>query len=167
VAEALAELAPETSPMIKWPNDILIGDKKVCGILCEMQAETDCVRHIIPGIGVNVNLTRAELPEELECRATSLRIETGRSFSRAAVLAAILNRFEPLYDRWCADGFEPLLGAIGARDAMRGRTVTVEQGGRRISGIADGILSDGALRLVTGQGAVPVYSGEAHIGDGF
>jgi BirA family biotin operon repressor/biotin-[acetyl-CoA-carboxylase] ligase len=164
VAEALAELAPETNPLIKWPNDILIGSKKVCGILCEMQAETDCVRHIIPGIGVNINLPLEKLPEELCGRATSLRIETGRSFSRAAVLAAILNRFEPLYDRWCAEGFEPLLGAISARDALRGRMITVDQGGRRISGVAGGILPDGALRLVTEQGAVPVYSGEAHIG---
>ena len=164
VAEALAELAPETNPTIKWPNDILIGNRKVCGILCEMQAETDCVCHIIPGIGVNVNLTRADLPEELSRRATSLRIETGRSFSRAAVLAAILNRFEPLYDRWCAEGFEPMLGAIGVRDALRGRTITLEQGGRRFSGVADGILADGALRLVTEQGVVPVYSGEVHIG---
>ncbi len=166
VAEALADLAPETVPLIKWPNDILIGEKKVCGILCEMQAETDCVCHIIPGIGVNVNLTVADLPEELRGRATSLRIETGRSFSRAVVLAAILNRFEPLYERWCAEGFEPLLGAIGTRDALRGRTITLEQGGRRVVGVADGILSDGALRLATEQGAVPVYSGEAHIGNG-
>jgi BirA family biotin operon repressor/biotin-[acetyl-CoA-carboxylase] ligase len=164
VAEALAEIAPDTVPLIKWPNDILVGGKKVCGILCEMQAETDCVRHIIPGIGVNLNLLREKLPEELCGRATSLRIETGRSFSRAAVLAAILNRFEPLYDRWCAEGFEPLLGAIRARDALRGQAITVDQGGRRISGVADGILPDGALRLVTEQGAVPVYSGEAHIG---
>jgi BirA family biotin operon repressor/biotin-[acetyl-CoA-carboxylase] ligase len=164
VAEALAELAPETRPQVKWPNDILINDKKVCGILCEMQAETDCVRHLIPGIGVNLNLTREALPEELRGRATSLLIETGRPFSRAVVMASILNRFEPLYDRWCAEGFEPLLGAIGARDALRGRSVAVDQGGRQVSGVADGILPDGALRLLTDHGAVPVYSGEAHIG---
>ena len=164
VAEGLAELAPETQPMIKWPNDILLGGKKMCGILCEMQAETDCVRHIIPGIGVNVNLTREELPAELRTRATSLRIETGRRFSRAAVLAAILNRFEPLYVRWCEEGFEPLLDAVGARDALRGRAVTLEQGGRRIKGRGDGILPDGALRLQTPDGFVSIYSGEAHIG---
>ena len=164
VAEALAELAPGTAPQIKWPNDILMGGKKVCGILCEMQAETDCVSHIIPGIGVNVNLAREELPEELRERATSLRIEAGRRFSRAAVLAAILNRFEPLYLRWCAEGFEPLLAAVAARDALLGRTITLEQGGQRVTGTAEGILSDGALRLRSAQGAMPVYSGEAHIG---
>ena len=164
VAEALAELAPETRPLIKWPNDILIGGRKVCGILCEMQAEADCVRHIIPGIGVNLNLAREEMPEELRSRATSLRIETGRRFSRAAALAVILNRLEPLYRRWCAEGFEPLLEAVEARDALRGKTITLEQGGRRVEGRADGLLPDGALRLLTEQGVVPVYSGEAHIG---
>ncbi len=164
VAEALRERVPGLALQIKWPNDILIAGKKVCGILCEMQAETDCVRHIILGVGVNVNLTRDLLPEELLGRATSLRIETGQTFSRAAVLAAILNRFEPLYDRWRAEGLAPLMEAIGAFDALRGRRVTLNQGGRQITGRADGILADGALRLATAQGDVSVYSGEAHIG---
>ncbi len=164
VAEALAALVPDVNPRIKWPNDILISDKKICGILCEMQAETDCVSHIIPGIGINVNLTRVMLPENLRDRATSLRIETGRIFSRAVVLAAILNRFEPLYERWCRSGFESLLPAVASRDALAGRTVSLEQGGRQVTGKAEGIQPDGALRLVTAQGLVPVYSGEAHIG---
>lgn len=165
VAEALAALAPETRPLIKWPNDILVSNKKVCGILCEMQVETDCcVRHVVAGIGVNLNLAQAELPKELSSRATSLRIEAGRRFSRAAVLAAILNRFEPLYDEWCAQGFEALLAKIEKRDALRGKTITLEQGGHRIEGRADGLFPDGALRLVTEQGSVPIYSGEAHIG---
>lgn len=165
VAEALAELAPDIRPRIKWPNDILIGGKKVCGILCEMQAETDCVRHIIPGIGVNVNLTRDMLPEGLCDRATSLRIETGRVYSRAAVLAAILNRFEPLYDRWRAEGFAPLIPAVASMDALYGKTITLDQGGRTVTGRADGVQPDGALRLVTPEGVVSVYSGEAHIGN--
>jgi len=164
VAEALKDLAPGLALQIKWPNDILIGGKKVCGILCEMQAETDCVRHIILGVGVNVNLTRDLLPAELMERATSLRIEAEQVFSRAVVLAAILNRFEPLYEHWCAEGLEPLLGTIGAYDALCGRTITLDQGGRLVTGKADGILADGALRLATEQGDVLVYSGEAHIG---
>ena len=164
VAEALAELAPEVRPLIKWPNDILAQGRKLCGILCEMQAETDCVRHIIAGVGVNVNLTREQFPEELRDRATSLRIEAGRTFSRAAVLAAILNRFEPLYDRWRAEGLAPLVPAVSARDALRGRTVALDQGGRRMEGRAEGIQPDGALLLRTADGLVPVYSGEAHIG---
>jgi len=133
-------------------------------VLCEMQAEADRVRYIIPGVGVNVNLTCAMLPAELRDRATSLRMEAGHAFSRAAVLAAILNAFEPLYDRWRTDGLEPLLPRLAQRDALCGREIQLEQGGRLLAGRADGILPDGALRLVTAQGAVPVYSGEAHIG---
>lgn len=164
VAEALNVLHPGLELQIKWPNDILIAGKKICGILCEMQAETDCVRHIILGIGVNVNVARDQLPDELRGRATSLRIETGQTFSRAAVLAAILNRFEPLYDRWREEGLAPLLEAIGTYDMLRGRKITLDQGGRRVTGMADGISADGALRLVTEHGEVPIYSGEAHIG---
>ena len=163
VAEALGELAPEAQPQIKWPNDILARGRKLCGILCEMQAETACVRHIVAGVGVNVNLSVGEFPEELRDRATSLRIEAGRTFSRAAVLAAVLNRFEPLYDRWRAEGLAPLLPAVNARDALRGRAIALDQGGRRTEGFADGIQADGALRLQTDSGLVPIYSGEVHI----
>ena len=164
VADALAGFIPGLAVRIKWPNDILIGGKKLCGILCEMQAETDCVRHIVLGVGMNVNLTGDHLTGELRGRATSLRIEAGRTFSRVAVLAAVLNQFEPLYDRWRTEGLGPLLEAIGTYDALRGRDITLDQGGSQITGRADGIQADGALRLMTGQGAVSVYSGEAHIG---
>jgi BirA family biotin operon repressor/biotin-[acetyl-CoA-carboxylase] ligase len=163
VAEALSGLAPAVRPLVKWPNDILAQGRKLCGILCEMQAETDRVRHIIAGVGVNVNLTRPQLPEELRDRATSLRIEAGKTFSRAAVLAAVLNRFEPLYDRWREEGLGPLVPALSGRDALRGRTIAVEQGARRIAGRAEGIQPDGALLLRTAEGLVPIYSGEAHI----
>lgn len=163
VAKALEGLAAGLKPQIKWPNDILCGGKKICGILCEMQAETDRVRHIIPGIGVNVNLTRGLLPEELRNRATSLRIETGRGFSRAAVLAAILNSFEPLYDCWRAEGLGPLLPEIRLRDALFGRVITLNQGVGDVTGKADGIQPDGALRLATAQGVISIYSGEAHL----
>ncbi len=165
VAEALSGLAPGMRPLVKWPNDILVRDRKLCGVLCEMQAETDCVRHIIAGVGVNVNLAREQLPDELRDRATSLRLEAGQVFSRAAVLAAILNRFEPLYETWCAQGLAPLVPALNACDALRGRRITLEQGGRRLEGLADGVQPDGALRLQTAEGLVAIYSGEAHIGN--
>jgi len=114
---------------------------------------------------VNVNLERASLPEEIRSRATSLRMACGRSFSRAAVLAAILNHFEPLYDQWLRKGLEPLITRLDARDALRGRMITLESGGgQTLRGRADGIQADGALRLVTERGPVTLYSGETHIG---
>jgi len=163
VAEALRGLAPAVAARVKWPNDILVRGRKLSGVLCEMQLETDRVRHIVAGVGVNVNLARNELPEELRERATSLKIESGETFSRAAALAAVLNRFEPLYDRWRAEGLAPLVPVLDEWDALRGRHITLDQGGRRIEGRAEGIAPDGALRLRTADGLVPIYSGEAHI----
>src|ERR1017187_545749 len=78
------------SPEIKWPNDILIGGKKVAGILTELSAEVDRVKHLILGIGVDVNLDAGELPAELRKTTTSLKIELGQPVSRSALAVAIL-----------------------------------------------------------------------------
>ena len=166
VAEVLSVLAPELTPLVKWPNDILIDGRKACGILCEMHAETDRVGHIIAGVGLNVNMTTAMLPAELRGRATSLQILTGRVFSRVQILAAILNRFEPYYKQWRVEGFVPFLVLLAQRDALFGKRITLKQGGREISVEAKGVQADGALLLATAQGLEKIYSGETHIGLG-
>ncbi|MBP5509283.1 MAG: biotin--[acetyl-CoA-carboxylase] ligase [Kiritimatiellae bacterium] len=163
VAEAIESVCPELAPRIKWPNDILIARRKICGILCEMQAESARVLSIITGIGINVNLRTESLPDELRPRATSLCMETGRCFDRADVLATILNRFEPLYTRWQSEGLAPLLPGIRERDLLCGTTVGIDRLGDIVTGIAAGIQEDGALRLQTADGIIPVYSGEAHL----
>ena len=163
VAEALSGLAPEIQPEVKWPNDILLKGRKLCGILCEMHVETDRVGAIIAGVGVNVNLTEEMLPDELRKRATSLRIATGSVFARAQVLSAIINCFEPYYDQWRLEGFAPFVQLLAERDALYGKQVTLEQGGRRLTGKMQGVQADGALLLATAQGLECVYSGEAHI----
>ncbi len=162
VAAAVRRLAPELDPRVKWPNDILIDGRKVCGILCEMQAQIDCgVRYIIAGAGVNVNIDRELFPAELRQRATSLKAESGRSFSRAGLLAGVLNEFETYYEIWQREGFQPLTAMMDSYDALKGRVIAVQQGGRMITGEAVGVQSDGALQLATADGIVPVYSGEA------
>ena len=75
VRAAVAEIAPQLKPDLKWPNDVLLGGRKFCGILIEMNAEATQVRHLVVGIGINVN--QAKFPAELREIATSLRIETG------------------------------------------------------------------------------------------
>lgn len=162
VAEAIKKLAPELEPRVKWPNDILINNRKVCGILCEMQTQIDCgVRSIIAGAGVNVNLDRESLPAELQSTATSLKAETGRSFSRAELLARVLDEFEEYYDVWRCKGFEPLAGVMERYDALAGQEVTVQQGEQVVGGLACGVQEDGALKVETSQGIVAIYSGEA------
>lgn len=82
---------------IKWPNDIVLNGKKVCGILTEMNCELNLINYVIMGIGINVNLDNNDIPDELKDKATSLKIETGENIDRKKLVANILNRFEELY----------------------------------------------------------------------
>src|SRR5208282_6049469 len=90
---------------IKWPNDILIGGKKVAGILTELSAEPDKVRHVILGIGVDVNLNANEFPAELKKTATSLKIEAGEMVSRAELATEILRELDADYAKICSGIF--------------------------------------------------------------
>jgi BirA family transcriptional regulator, biotin operon repressor / biotin---[acetyl-CoA-carboxylase] ligase len=97
-ADAVAEAIANTTgldPKIKFPNDILIGGRKVAGILAESSEG-----RVVLGIGVNANQNEAELPPDAQTEPTSLRLELGRRVDRAELLAAILARLEPAYDRW-------------------------------------------------------------------
>ena len=150
---------------LKWPNDIQIDGCKLCGILCEMRAEDDHVRHIVAGIGLNVNLAEDEMPTDIVAIATSLRIAAGHPFDRDEVLDAILLSLEENYRLWLARGFDSLRSEISKFDILRDRPVTIERGANTISGIANGIAPDGALLVLKSDGTIePVYSGDAHIG---
>lgn len=140
---------------VKWPNDVLLetpnGPRKVAGILTEMATERDGVRHVVLGIGVNVNA--AEVPPELASRATSLLLATGRRFDRAALLAAILNALEPAYDGFSRDGPAEAV-ACWRRRARLGERVRVRHGGAETEGVALDVDADGALLLRDAGGRV-------------
>ena len=87
--------------MIKWPNDIVIGRKKVCGILTELAADMEQIHYVVVGIDVNANLS--EFEGELKKKATSLLLETGEKIDRAALIRAVLEEFEACYDRFVTD----------------------------------------------------------------
>ena len=144
----------ETSlkPEIKWPNDILIGGKKVAGILTELGAEVDRVKHIILGIGLDVNLDAGELPAELRKTATSLKIETGETVSRAELAVAILRELDFDYARICGGKFPVVADEWEAHCVTIGRNVTVLIGDRAIRGRAESLDDDGALLLRTEHG---------------
>lgn len=89
---------------IKWPNDIVINNRKVCGILTEMNGELNRINYIILGIGINVNIDMDDLPEELKDTASSLKIESGKTIDRRKLVALILNNFEPLYNELLNQG---------------------------------------------------------------
>jgi BirA family biotin operon repressor/biotin-[acetyl-CoA-carboxylase] ligase len=163
VRRALCQLAPGLDIRIKWPNDIWIGSRKVCGILCDMRAEPDRIHHVVAGIGLNVNTTTQDFPRDIRPHATSLRMAAGRFFPRAEVLAAILNALEPVYRDWIAHGLEPFLAELNEADLLKGRAVTLAQGARLLTGLAAGIAPDGALLLTGPDGIASIYSGDVSI----
>jgi len=139
-------------PEIKWPNDILIGGRKVAGILTELSAEPDRVKHVILGIGVDVNLDTAELPPELCKIATSLKIEAGESVPRPELAVAILRALDEDYARIAAGRFAALADEWESHCATIGRNVTVHIGDRKARGRAESLDDDGSLLLRTEHG---------------
>lgn len=85
---------------IKWPNDILLNDKKLCGILAEMKCDMDSVHYLVLGIGMNINIDESDFDESIKPIATSLKIEFNRNFERSKILASFLNHFEILYNNF-------------------------------------------------------------------
>ncbi|WP_459480511.1 biotin--[acetyl-CoA-carboxylase] ligase [Clostridium saccharoperbutylacetonicum] len=85
---------------IKWPNDIHLKDKKLCGILAEMKCDMDSVHYLVLGIGMNINISRDDFKDDTKSIATSLKIEFNRQFSRTEILSSFLNHFEKLYLRF-------------------------------------------------------------------
>ncbi|QJC51899.1 biotin--[acetyl-CoA-carboxylase] ligase [Paenibacillus albicereus] len=93
---------------IKWPNDLLVGGRKLSGILLESAAEDERLRHVVAGIGISVNLSEADYPPELLDKAVSLRMAAGRMFSRGELAAAFLLEWERLYRLYVEEGFGPV-----------------------------------------------------------
>ena len=138
------------SAEIKWPNDLLLGGKKVAGILTEMSAEVDRVRHVILGIGVDVN--QEEFPPELRKLATSLKIETGREISRAELAVEILRELDFDYARIGGGKFPAVADEWEAGCATIGKNVSVQMGARQVRGRAEALDDDGALLVRTEHG---------------
>jgi BirA family biotin operon repressor/biotin-[acetyl-CoA-carboxylase] ligase len=140
------------TPEIKWPNDILIKGRKVAGVLTELSAELDHVKHLILGIGVDVNLTASEFPVELRKVATSLKLEAGRHIHRAELAAAILRELDRDYEHVCDHRFQMIADQWEQHCATLGRRVSIQIGERVLQGHAEALDEDGALLLRTQHG---------------
>lgn len=140
------------TPEIKWPNDILIGGKKTAGILTELSAEPDKVKHVILGVGIDVNIAANEFPADLRKIATSLHIETGRRQNRADLAIKILRELDHDYHRVCSGQFEALADEWEEHCSTLGRNVAIHIGDRILRGTAESLDTDGALLLRTQHG---------------
>ncbi len=147
--------------MIKWPNDVVIGSKKICGILTELAAEDDMISYVVCGIGVNVNTEKFD--DELAERATSLLIETGRKQKRAEIVRKILEEFEVLYKEFLQNRLDNILPEYEKRCVTVGREVSVVYRNKSVSGKAIGVTADGALIVDTPDDKITVNSGEVSV----
>ena len=148
---------------IKWPNDILYEGGKLVGILTEMSAEMDAVNHIVIGMGINVNIAKADFPSELRPVATSLLEITGRPVSRLTLLAAVLLELEELYLSAVKGGFDNILSEWRKYSVTLGQTVDIIGVNRQYSGVAVDIDEDGALLVKTESGMQKVLAGDVSI----
>jgi BirA family biotin operon repressor/biotin-[acetyl-CoA-carboxylase] ligase len=145
---------------LRWPNDVLCGNRKVCGILIEMHAEATRVHHIVAGMGLNVN--QHDFPPELRPIATSLRLESGRDWSRVELAAALLKSLDREYRAFIADldvARREVLRRFELHSSyVRGRAVHVDEDGG-YHGITAGLDARGFLQVQTEAGIKTVLSG--------
>lgn len=158
VRAAIQQVDSRVDADLKWPNDILIGGKKVCGILTEMNAEATRVRYIVVGIGINVN--QSSFPKELQ--ATSLRLVTGSEWSRVELVAALLKSLDREYRQLLEDpgARESILRRFAENSSwVQGKPVRIEENGSALEGTTEGIDSRGFLLVRTPKGLQTVLSG--------
>jgi BirA family biotin operon repressor/biotin-[acetyl-CoA-carboxylase] ligase len=162
VALADAVEAMGVPAALKWPNDLYCDGRKAAGILAEMASDPGGVRHVVIGVGLNVNAEEDDFPADLRGTATSLRICAGRAFRRADVLARLLDAFGTRYAEFIGGGFDALRDGWDRRDYLRGRRVLLRWQGGEGWGTADGVDADGALRFLPdgGPAIASVHSGE-------
>jgi BirA family biotin operon repressor/biotin-[acetyl-CoA-carboxylase] ligase len=136
-------------PALKWPNDILLGSRKVGGVLCESSGLGTPPLVIVVGIGLNVNISPEAFPENLRLQATSIAYEAGQPFDRSAILGALLSELEVRYETLASGRFADLQQEYLLRCSTTGAQVRVSfASGETLEGRADSIGPDGALRII-------------------
>ena len=164
VSRAIAQVSG-LEPVHKWPNDVLLDGRKVAGLLNEMSAESDLIRFVVLGIGVNLNMTAEQFPDDLRSPATSLLLAGGEPVSRARFARVLLEQLDSLYAEYLNRGPAPILAAWEARCDLVGKAVVVDEGGSGIvRGTAAGIDRDGALLLTLADGSTArILAGDVRV----
>ena len=148
---------------IKWQNDLVLSGKKICGILTEMSTDLDSIRYIIVGIGINVNTP--DFPEDIAATATSLYLESGKSWKRSELIAAIMKRMEQYYEIFLKTAdLSGLKEEYESKLANLGRQVKVLAPKQEYCGICRGITDGGELLVEREDGSISqVMSGEVSV----
>ncbi len=154
------ERCAQIKGQIKWPNDILINEKKVCGILTEMSAELDLINWVVVGIGINVNIKKQEFPEEIREKTTSLKEVLGKEISRVRLVQIFLKEFEKYYELLKRREFSSILRDWKSYSHTLGRKIKINIGENVVTGEAIDINEKGALIFKKEEGElVEIISG--------
>jgi len=163
VAETLESYCPDKI-RLKWPNDVLIGGKKVCGILSQMKTALSEVDFIVLGIGIDVNISYNQFPQELRNLATSLAMETCREISRLELIISLYENLAKWYKQLLQNGFGRIKEKWLGLTPMIGQMVQVIFNEETVSGEAIGLDKDGSLILLTDKNeTLQVSAGDATI----
>jgi BirA family biotin operon repressor/biotin-[acetyl-CoA-carboxylase] ligase len=150
LAEAIHELG--IRPELKWPNDIMIGHRKVAGILTEARLEKKGISSVIVGVGVNIKTSEGDFPKSMRAVATSLQMEAGRPISRVTLLQHVLRALEGWYTILCEESFHKILHVWRKYETIMGRMVEVSLPGSQLFGVAEDLDSDGRLLIRDKEG---------------
>jgi BirA family biotin operon repressor/biotin-[acetyl-CoA-carboxylase] ligase len=162
VADVLSRYCPGVT--LKWPNDVRIRGRKVCGILTEMKAAGARVDFAVVGIGVNINMKKDDLDEAFRNISTTLREEVGHPVSRLDLAVALYEDLDKLYGRYLSEGFEPIRTLWTAYADILGKPIQVVFGDEIQQGEVLGIDESGALLLSDGQGGTKrILAGDASV----
>jgi BirA family biotin operon repressor/biotin-[acetyl-CoA-carboxylase] ligase len=145
---------------VKWPNDLMVNEKKLGGLLIESSINSGKVDFAALGLGINVNIKSSDLPEELRRIATSLLIETGEHWSCRQFIKLFLEQAEASYNHLLAGQEQDILQAWSKLDASIGRQVTGMSAGEKVSGEASGLDEHGGLQVKTPSGMRIISQGE-------
>lgn len=159
VAKALRRLYATEAVKIKWPNDILLNSKKICGILSELQLdENGSIDYAVVGIGVNVGLKKEDFPPELRTMAASLNLSLHKSYTCQEVLTAILEEFAALYERWLLEGSTVVLALWKELNCTLGKKVLVKDNDKVIfTGETIAVDETGALLVRNENGLIKSF----------
>ena len=150
-------------PLIKWPNDLWVKGRKLCGILTELSADMEGVNWVIIGTGVNMQLRAEDFPEELREKATSVFLETGIKYPRARLAEGICRWTEYYLSRWQSEGFGVIASVYRERMALLGQPIHMVDGPRTRDGIVIGVSERGELLLQRGDAVEAVSTGEVTV----
>ena len=154
-------LPEDVQSQIKWPNDIVLNGKKICGILTELSAEIGAVNYVVTGMGINVNTP--QFCEDLCQKATSLFLETGKTYKRAEIARSVLEEFELLYTAYLAEGFSAIAEDYKRDCITLNKMVSITKGHESFTAKALDIAADGQLIVEKNGESILVQSGEVSV----